>query len=133
MTRVYIAGRFTAQARLRYEAVALKMLDPEINVVSSWLWSEESDVGYSDEQALEWAKRDCREVGTADVLIVDTIDESTTGGREVEFGMAGAWGIRTVVIGPLRNVFHQLASEHYDTWDEFFAWGRSERAGGVGG
>lgn len=119
--RVYIAGRFTGQARIRSEAVALKMLDPEVEVVSSWLWSEEPDNGdYSEEQAKEWAKRDCREVGTADLLILDTLDDSNTGGREVEFGLAGAWGTTTVIIGPYRNVFHRLANEHFDNWEDYF-------------
>lgn len=120
MTRVYIAGRFAAQVRLRGEAESLVALDRGFSVVSSWLWATESDVGYSDEQALDYGLRDCREVARADMFILDTIDESTTGGREVEFGMAGAWNLRTIVVGPYRNVFHRLANEHYIDWESYF-------------
>lgn len=104
------------------------MLSPWVDVVSSWLWSAEPDYPVADEQALGYAECDVDEVLSSEVLILDTIDESTTGGREVEFGMAGAWGKHCIIVGPYRNVFHRLAHEHYESWDDYFAQNKVDGA-----
>jgi hypothetical protein len=61
------------------------------------------------------------EVVAADIFILDTTDESMTGGREVEFGMAlmdMEFPRRIIRVGPVRNVFHSVVRETYDSWDE---------------
>jgi hypothetical protein len=66
------------------------------------------------------ALKDLAEIKSADLLICDTLDVTPRGGREVEFGLAlGAFQSKLIwVVGPLRNVFHRLADEHFETWDE---------------
>ena len=114
---VYAAGKFSAQARLREEARLLEDLDPSIEVVSSWLWSTEPDEAPPEARA-GYAERDLGEIREADVLILDTLDESNTGGREVELGYAIATGKKLSLVGPPRNVFHNLLKGQYASWDE---------------
>jgi hypothetical protein len=113
MRRVYIAGRFEAQARLRGERdrlIALGLAD----VTSTWLDEENGEA--TAQQRLEYAIRDRHEVGISNTLFLDTIDENNRGGREVEFGIALALGLRVAVVGPRRNVFHTLAPA-FENWD----------------
>ena len=56
------------------------------------------------------------ELSEADFLILDTLDETRTGGREVEFGHALAWGIPVIRVGPARNLFHHRARRVYNAW-----------------
>lgn len=115
--RVYVAGRFTGRHRIKMEAETSIL---GANIVSTWLNATEADYPYPTEQAAGYAIRDMEELASADVLIVDTLDDSNTGGREVEFGAAWASGKKCIVVGPRRNVFHYLPTvEHYDTWVEF--------------
>lgn len=119
--RAYVAGRFTGQARIKVEAQRLRDLGWKIN--ASWLDSVENDVGYSVEDGQRYANRDLDEILSADILVLDTLDESTTGGREVEFGYAYACDKGLVVVGPHRNVFHYLEPVfHFDSWDEFISY-----------
>jgi nucleoside 2-deoxyribosyltransferase len=115
---IYIAGKWSARERLAERAKEVEALGHK--VVSSWLrpdvaieqgeWASMS----SHEQA-SYASRDLDEVDAADLLILDTFDESNTGGREVEYGYAiGANKIVTRV-GPTRNGFHHLM-EGYQDW-----------------
>lgn len=119
---IYIAGKYTAKERLKRERNILRELDPS-GVSSSWL--DEPEATYyapEDEVArqIEMADRDWREVSAADCVVVDTIDESTTGGREVEFGMAIALNRTLVVIGPARTIFHHIADYRYPDWASFY-------------
>lgn len=120
--RVYIAGRFTGRARLASLAEDLKRIDPKVKVTSTWLTprteAEHKDYPYNDEDARKYATRDLDEIWDSDCLILDTIDDSSTGGREVEWGFALARGMRMVLVGPRRNVFHYLVERHYETWSE---------------
>lgn len=125
--KVYIAGRFTGRARLASLADDLKRIDPRVRITSSWLTpkteAEHKDYPYEDDAARCYAIRDLDEIWDSDFLILDTIDDSNTGGREVEWGYALARDLRVVLVGPRRNVFHYLAHEHYDSWSELLlAW-----------
>lgn len=112
---IYIAARVTARHRL------LKIKDDlqarGIRVSSSWL-TRAQDYPVPREVALEESNRDLREVGEADLLIIDTLDESPTGGREVECGYALALSIPVWRVGPVRNLFHEMAEYAYDSWDD---------------
>lgn len=70
------------------------------------------------EHSIAEAKRDLREVQRADLLILDTIDESNTGGREVEMGSALSMETTIWRVGPVRNIFHELAEREFTDWDE---------------
>lgn len=115
--RIYIAGKFDAQARLRAERDRIHAAGLGL-VVGSWLEEEKNPPGeLTVAQEMEYATRDHWEVAESDLLILDTFDDNPRGGREVEYGMARALNIDTWIVGPRRNVFHQL-SPKFDSWNE---------------
>ena len=127
--RTYLAGAFESLERLRPIKARLNAMGHE--VISTWLEEEalphsggkRAEEVISHEQCLAYAVRDLDEIHTANLLLVDTMDQTVRGGREFEAGYARGLGLPVVVIGPRRNVFHHDV-EHYETWDEYFA-GRS--------
>lgn len=126
MIKVYIAGSFSGKHRIALEAQRLEALG--FQVLSRW---------YNDNDFLEkaWdrvfggrvaevmAMADTQAILEADLLILDTIDKSSTGGSDTELGIALARSlerkIHLVHIGPYRNIFQTMVREHYDTWDAF--------------
>lgn len=111
---IYIAGSFNAKERLKKEAERL-LEDGRFVVTSTWLWEpEEINVKVR-------ASQDKCQVLASNFLILDTADETTTGGREVEFGMALARGLQVIIIGPKRNIFHHHIGWEFDSWDDFAA------------
>lgn len=125
---VYIAGCFEDLERLKKERERVRALGAE--VVGTWLDEEVQPEGAASknatevltpEQALEYAERDITEIGLAEVLALDTLGTNIRGGREVEFGYAYALDCVTIVVGPKRNVFHELADFHAETWDDALA------------
>lgn len=116
--KIYIASFFDTRERLRPHRDALWKMGHE--VVSSWLDEVAKPAHMSkDEFWRKLAFKDLAEVRAADMLIIDTLDVSPRGGREVEFGFAlGAFaGKTTVLVGPVRNVFHELADYKFEDWD----------------
>lgn len=119
---IYIAGMFDAQARLRIERDRIHALGVG-NVISLWLDEEAAAPAIgavatstiTPEQAKRYAERDMWEITTADLMILDTFDDNLRGGREVEFGIALSEGFKTWVVGPKRNVFHELG-RHFGSW-----------------
>lgn len=119
---IYIAGKFTSQARLREMRSALQRLG--FTVSSFWLdetatefTSNPSDA--SHDKMVENATRDWDEAAHADIFILDTLDESNTGGREVELGIAFAMNNADIYrVGPVRNIFHRLIPNAFKTWDD---------------
>lgn len=117
--KVYLAGFFDTRARLRPIRDSIWKLGHE--VVSTWL--DEVAVPETMDQETWYKKlafRDLAEIRSADMLLLDTLDETPRGGREVEFGFAlGRFqGIEIWVIGPVRNVFHRLADRHFEAWED---------------
>lgn len=111
---IYIAGRVTARERLKPLRAILRGQGHYVS--STWL-----DLAMDYPMALtqngEW-DRDLEEIDASEAIILDTIDETPTGGREFEAGYAVAKGKYFVVVGPLRNIFHNKARERYDSWEE---------------
>lgn len=107
---IYIAGRFEAKERLAIERDRIHALGLG-DVISTWLDEETTNEqgALAKEDAVRYARRDDWQVRAADLLILDTFDEDDRGGREVEYGIALAEGVETWVVGPRRNIFHQLA------------------------
>lgn len=125
MKTVYLASKYSSQARMRDVRTELEKRGFKVN--SHWLDLEEGDYPKTLEErnTPEWKERarreamaDLRDVLECNIFIIDTQDESNTGGREVEFGYAMANFKQVFLIGPIRNVFHEHG-EHYDTWAEF--------------
>lgn len=116
--RIYIAGFFDTRERLRPIRDSLWRLGHE--VLSTWL-DEVAPAAEMDEETFsrKLAFRDLAEIRSADLLLVDTFDETPRGGREVEYGFAlGRFqGISIWIVGPYRNVFHRLSDRHFKSWD----------------
>ena len=121
--KIYMAGFFDTRERMRPLRDQIWKLGHE--VVSTWL----DEVKYPETMDREiffkkLALRDLAEIRSADLIIMDTIDETPRGGREVELGFAlGRFqSIEIWIVGPLRNVFHRLADLHFVNWDECLEW-----------
>lgn len=114
MRKIYVAGKFEAQERLKHERNRIHR-EGAGRVIGTWLDEENANPSTADK--LEYAERDYAEVSASDLLILDTADENNRGGREVEFGIAIGRGIEVWVVGPKRNVFHEMAP-HFLTWDD---------------
>ena len=109
--KVYIAGRYEDQPRLRQFALDMER-EQGWQTVASWLWSPETR-----EQAREMgtedgaARQDLTEIRQCDVLILDTLTPTETGGRDFEAGFAMALGKIVLRRGPSWNIFHTLLPE----------------------
>jgi hypothetical protein len=116
MRQIYLAGKFEAQDRLRHERDRIHQLGVG-KVVGTWLDEESAPGEITAGTKYIYAVRDREEVLDSDLLILDTLDENNRGGREVEFGIALGRGIEVWVVGPKRNVFHEMAPQ-FESWNE---------------
>ncbi len=119
---MYIASWFDTRVRLRPVADSLWHKGHE--VVSSWINETAKPEGMTQQEF--WKKlaiKDLAEVKQADMIIVDTLDITPRGGREVEYGFALAHFQTKMcwIVGPVRNVFHELADRRFDNWDDALA------------
>jgi hypothetical protein len=132
--RIFIAGKWEAQLRLRAERANL--VDAGLGVVSSG-WLDEPGGGYWDTMRIPRLlsgyrnDRDIRYVASErrprGLFLLDTIDPGGgTGGREVELGFALAIGLEAWCIGPRRNIYHERLPQ-FDSWDEARASLEKER------
>ena len=117
--KIYIASYFDTRARLRPIKDKLWAMGHE--VVSTWLDETTKMPEMTKHQF--WSKlalKDLCEVQSADMLVIDTIDVTERGGREVELGFAigGSRNKLIFVVGPIRNIFHTLADKQFVNWDE---------------
>lgn len=118
---IYIAGFFDTRLRLLLERSTLEAKG--FRVRSRWL--DEPPVPESLLRASAWpayALRDLKDIKDTDSFVLDTIDETPRGGREVELGFAMAEGKNLFRIGPARNVFHTLIPFAFSTWAEFYVF-----------
>lgn len=124
---IYIGGSFSARARIRVEGDLLGKFQ---NVLSHWYKDEYFvekawDNDFSGLVAENMASLDAYQILTADLLVIDTLDKSSTGGSDSELGIGlglrlGGRPIQIAHIGPYRNVFQALVKdEHYTCWEEF--------------
>jgi hypothetical protein len=115
--RIYIAASYTAKLRLRPIRDALFALGHD--VLTTWL-DEQPKQPDMTQDAFErkLAIKDLVEAGGADLLILDTLEPSTTGGRHTEWGIGLGRFQRQLlyIVGPRENVFHRLADRQFDTW-----------------
>ena len=114
--KIYLASNFASQDRMKRVRRILEALNHE--VVSTWL-DEEGGQSYelNPDNGPGYAIRDRQEVEDADLLILDTLEQSVTGGREVELGLALAKFKRTWRVGPARNIFHTVVNHHFPDWE----------------
>jgi len=125
MRRVFIAGKWEAQARLRdiRDQLQHRRLG---QVFSSWL--DEDFGGYWDSTPLHRFESSYRndldvrfvsETRTpGGLFLLDTQEPpGETGAREVELGLALSLGLEAWVVGQRRNIYHERLPQ-FDTWDE---------------
>lgn len=126
---VYLASYFDTRSRLLPIRDALTRSG--LVITSRWLDEPHQATGaatlneavaasttFKHSDLMEYAERDYNDIYDSDVLVLDTLDITPRGGREVEFGLALAWYKPCYVVGPERNVFHKMAFGRWDTWDE---------------
>jgi hypothetical protein len=121
--RIYIAGKFSSRHRLRQYKQVLK--DRGYDVLSTWIDKDGDDASLAPtlELCKAEAERDKYEVFNSNIFILDTFDESSSGGREVELGMAAEQamsdrkGKYILIVGPVRNVFHATHAR-FENWEE---------------
>ena len=121
--KIYVSGTFTAQARLRCEADALRAAGHVIT--GDWLYEPARPAHLNTEA---WnamlAAKDIAQVYAADCIILDLIGESTSGGRYVEWGVACAPGAHQLryTVGGWPGVFGTMAHRHFTDWAEAAAY-----------
>lgn len=114
--KIYLAATFTERERVRPYQNDLFNLGHE--VVSSWLNEiRKPDFLTSKEFKRKLAIKDIVEVYSADLLIQDTLCSS--GGKNNELGIALSQFHNKLVwtVGPITNIFQELADQQFDTWD----------------
>ena len=117
--KVYIAASFVAQKRLRPIRDKLWSLGHE--VVGSWLDEVARPEGMSQEIFdKQLAIKDLTEVAKADCIILDTTEESTTGGRMVEWGYALGQAKLRYLVGKPHSIFEHLADRIFSSWEEVY-------------
>jgi nucleoside 2-deoxyribosyltransferase len=123
MIRIYVAASFHGVERIRDEVETLESKAYEVlgvwhqpNDPIEQIW--DGNFGGRIAQAL--ALRDLHGIETSDLMIIDTLDPSSTGGRNVELGYALALKKRVILIGPPTTVFFALIREAYKDWEEFY-------------
>lgn len=119
MAKIYIAGFFDTRERLL--PIRDKIREMGHEVLSSWLDEKSNPTGeLTPELAGSYAIRDLMEIRQSNLIIVDTLDVTSRGGREVEYGYSlnNVFRMDSWVVGPKRNIFHYLANKHFNTWEE---------------
>lgn len=95
-------------------------------VVSTWLDEVAKPEGMEEREFHRTlAIKDIAEVFSADCIILDLDEPSTTGGRSVEWGVALAprQAKLKYVVGLNRyGVFYQLADQQFTNWDQLFTY-----------
>lgn len=113
--RIYLAAPYSRKKTMKQWASLLE--SNGLRVVSEWVKRDDPPDAESalspysrNERAREWAVGDLNDILRADTLLLDATQDSTRGGKDVEFGIAYALHTikRTWIIGPRRNVFHHL-------------------------
>lgn len=131
--KIYIASKFHSRYRLRPIKAELQSLGFE--VLSKWMDVDRNvdksadidSLGNNIEDSVKEAKSDSGEIKNCDYFILDTQDETNTGGREVELGMALALNKRCFRIGPARNVFHFMCV-NLENWPDAIQFLQMEEA-----
>ena len=115
--RVYLAARYRRRPELQRRAEELSALGH--SVTSRWIRGSHSiSGGLDDPRWARFAQEDFEDVAAADAVVC-FLEPGGSGGRHVEFGMALAWGKRTIVVGEPEHLFHTLPSvEAYPTWPQ---------------
>ena len=122
--KIYLSAGFAARNHLRPIRDRLWSMGHE--VVSTWLdeTARPAAMGLSVFHR-KLGLKDFAEVAAADLLISDHLEPSTSGGRDIEFGIAlGRFQhIQVWIVGtpPKVSPFHELADARFPTWEACLA------------
>ena len=124
--RVYLASRYPRRKEL--VGYAYQIEEAGHTVTSRWLRgeseSEEGSVDWTKETpmiARPFAEADIEDIRSSDIMVTFTEEpkSATRGGRHVEFGLALAWGIPVIAVGPRETIFHTLSQvRHFSEWGD---------------
>jgi nucleoside 2-deoxyribosyltransferase len=126
--KFYVAGSFSDADRIRSEAQRLIILGHEVTGV--WFDREDAleqiwDKDFGGRIAELMALRDIRAIDRADIVLLDSIKRSSTGGSDSELGYAIDY--RPIyLVGPYTNIFHTFAERQFDDWNEAISFIREE-------
>lgn len=115
--KIYIASRFADREKLRPIRDKIWAIGHELT--NSWLDEVAKIPGMTTTEF--WRKlaiKDLCEIAAADLLIRSTQKMSHTGGADCEVGFTlGQYQKKLLwIVGPKRNVFHELADRHFTSW-----------------
>ncbi|MCR4308356.1 MAG: hypothetical protein NUV80_07445 [Candidatus Berkelbacteria bacterium] len=116
--KIYLAGSFNSRNRLR--PIRDKLWEFGNEVVSSWLDEVAQPKNLSKKEFYKkLALKDIAELKSADLVIVDVLEPSSSGGRDTELGLAlGAFATKQIfLVGPPVSVFHELVDDQFASWD----------------
>ena len=121
--KIYVASFFNTRDRILPYVAQLREMRHVIT--SSWLSeAPRGDITktetklYTPAELQGFAVADVLELHNSDVIILDTVDVTPRGGREVEWGAFVFGKVRFgYIVGPKRNVFHELATGYFDCWE----------------
>lgn len=126
MAKIYIGGSFASRKRMADEAKYL--IDLGHVVLSRWFNEDDAieriwDHHFGGRVAEAMAMGDAYDIMEADIVIIDSIEKSSTGGSDTELGLALMRSLvgrplRVIHVGPYINIFQNLVREHYQTWNE---------------
>lgn len=126
--KIYLAAKFERRLFIRKRADQLWKLGHQIT--STWLNETTKPESMTKEIFFrKLAIKDLCEIMAADLIILDTAEQSTRGGKENEFGFAlGQFQNKLVyIVGRKRSVFHELADMVFKNWKECIAYVSSQR------
>lgn len=114
---IYIAAPFARKA----DGIAVRGVLQEMGhtVTSSWLDEPDAEgagLPSDPETCREMSLRDFADIRSASVLLVLTDPRPIGVGHHVELGYALASDLVVVVAGPVKSVFHHLASRIFPSW-----------------
>jgi hypothetical protein len=116
--RIYLAADFGRQAEMCEVRGMLTELGHEIT--SRWLDAREAD---TPEGWAVFAARDIEDVRDSDTVVSFTTGTPARGGRHVEYGLALAWGLHRVIVGPPEHLFHGYPGATFlADWRELLTW-----------
>ena len=117
--KIYIAASFDSRLRLRPIRDELWHMGHE--VVSTWLDEVAKPENLTqDEFYKKLAIKDISELKSANLVIIDLFDRSTSGGRDTELGLAlGSFATKQIyLVGTPSSVFHQLVDRKFENWNQ---------------
>ena len=116
--KIYIAASFTSRPRLR--PIRDRLWEFGHEVTSTWLDEVAKPENMTGNEFFKkLAIKDISELKSANLVIVDLLDPSTSGGRDTELGIAlGSFASKQIyLVGKPTSVFHQLVDQTFENWD----------------